>query len=218
MLPSSSRFEKTMEELGILPEDHLVIYDRSGLFIASARAWWNMKIYGHQKLSILDGGLGAWEKAGGPIESGNPPPIQFRGNYKSSFVPELITNFKTIIEFPLERRHQIVDARSAGRFNSTEPEPRPNVRRGKIPGTTNVPYVDFLVLLNKGPEKTYPSKEKIEEIFKLKGVNLDEKVIFTCGSGVTAVVLGFALHLIGKKWSLYDGSWTEYTTLVPPDQ
>jgi len=218
MIPPTARYEQTMEELGILPEDHVVIYDRTGLYIASARAWWTMKIYGHRKLSLLEGGLGAWEKAKGPIVSGDPPLIQPRGPYKSSFNPELLTKFESVVNLPMEKRKQLVDARSNGRFNSTDPEPRPNVRRGRIEGSVNLPYPEFLIPLDGGPEKTFPPKEKMEEMFKKIGINLDEKVIASCGSGVTATVLCFGLHLLGKNWSLYDGSWTEYSTLVPPDK
>jgi len=216
MLPKPIPYEKAMEELGLTHKDHLILYDRSGQFVASARVWWTLKTYGHEKVSILVGGLGQWEKEKGQIESGQPPQTRPKGRYKARFKKELIADMRTVQQLS-EGRGQIVDARSSGRFNGTEPEPRPNVRSGNIPGSVNIPFGEILVPIGSGPEKTFAPQEKLEEIFRNKGINTENRVITTCGSGVTAAVLALGLHVAGKNnWSLYDGSWSEYGKIRPP--
>jgi len=215
-IPKPIPYEKSMEALGLTHKDHCVLYDRSGKYIASARLWWIMKTYGHDIVSILSGGLEAWEKAKGEIQTGPPPDTKPRGRYKSYFKRDLIVDARTVHQMS-EGRGQIIDARSPGRFNGTEPEPRPNVKGGNIPGSINIPYADILVPLNGGPEMTFPSPEELQELFKKKGLKLEERIATTCGSGISAAVLALGLHLAdSKKWALYDGSWAEYGRVTKP--
>jgi len=216
MIPKPIPYEKAMEELGLTHKDHIVIYDRGGEFMASARIWWQMKVYGHKKVSVLAGGFGAWEKGRGQVESGEPPAPRPRGRCKSNMFRELIADMRAVNQAS-EGRGQLVDSRPPARFNGTEPEPRTNVRSGHITGAVNIPFTDMMVPLGDGPEKTFPSKEQIEEIFRKKGINPDERMVLMSGSGISAAALCFALHLAGKtRWSLYDGSWAEYGRIAPP--
>jgi len=207
MIPSSSQFEQAMDSLGISNEDYVVIYDTTTSYNASARAWWTLKLFGHSKVSILEGGLRAWEKGNGPLENSPPQEIENKSGYKSSFNPSMVTFFENVKEGKI----QIVDTRSAGRFKGLDPEPRPNVRQGRIPNSKNIPYLDTLIPLNGGPETTFASKERIREMFKEQSIDLDKEIIVSCGSGVTASVVFFSIHRLGKECCLYDGSWTEYS-------
>jgi len=215
MLPKPIPYEKEMEALGLTHKEHVVLYDRSGEYVASARAWWMMFTFGHKKLSVLEGGLPAWIKANGSVETGPPPPRRERvtykaGRYKSRLNREWVADLRLIYQLQ-DGKGQIVDGRSPARFNGTEQEPRPGVRQGRIPGSVNIPYQEVLTPLGSGPEKTFLPKDKIEELFKGKGIDPDKLVATSCGSGVTAAVLAMALHSAGKsKFALYDGSWTEY--------
>jgi len=220
MNPKPIPYEKCMEEIGLTHKDHIVLYDRSGQFVASARTWWTMKTYGHHKVSILNGGLQAWEKERYQVETTPPPPPRpkVRGRCKSSMHRELIADMRTVNQLA-EGRGQIVDARPAGRFNGIDPEPRGNCKMGHIPGSINIPFEEILVPLNGGPEKTFASKEQIEEIFAKKGVKIDDQIILTSGVGFTAAVLALGLTVSGRnKWKLYDGSWAEYGILVKPPE
>jgi len=209
MIPSISDFEQTMDKLGISNDDHIVVYDKTELYNASARVWWTFKVFGHDRVSILEGGLKAWEKENGPLDN-SIPKLFPKSGFKASFRPQLVADFQKVRAGNV----QIVDNRSSGRFEGLEPEPRPNVRRGRISGSKNLPYFDLLIPLNGGPGKTFLSKELIKEMLIKKNIDLNKDIILSCGSGVTAAVAFFGLHLLGKECSLYDGSWTEYSTKV----
>jgi thiosulfate/3-mercaptopyruvate sulfurtransferase len=166
----------------------------------------------------LAGGLGAWEKAGLKVDSGEPPSTRPKGRYKSSFKKELIVDMRTVNQSS-EGRGQIVDARSPERFNGTAPEPRAGLKGGNIPGSVNIPFRELLVPLEGGPEMTLAPPEQIEQIFSKKGIKTDERVITTCGSGVSAAVLALGLQHAGKnKWTLYDGSWAEWGRINIPNR
>jgi len=211
MLPSPKQFEEHMNRLGISNEDHIVAYDRSGLFVASARVWWTFRAFGHEKVSVLNGGLGKWIKENQSLESGSPSKGSKPTNYKASYRPELVQDFESMLK-NLKNKKQILDARPPGRFQGITPEPRPGLRGGHIPNSINIP-ISF-VMEKTNPEDEFSillSKEKMQNMFAKNGVDINSFVATTCGSGVTASLLALALYIAGNpKASVYDGSWAEW--------
>ncbi|OYQ32894.1 3-mercaptopyruvate sulfurtransferase [Niveispirillum lacus] len=205
MLPSAERFTASVEALGIGSDSIIVIYDVTGLSSA-ARAWWMFRVFGHDKVFVLDGGLPGWQKIGGPLDSGpvQPPiPGQFCARYQAHLVrsvEEMRANLQNHAE-------QVLDARAAGRFDGTVAEPRPGLRGGHIPGARNLPYSDIL-----DPEtKQMLAGDALGDRFRQAGIDLSKPITTSCGSGVTAAVLTLGLHRLGiDTVALYDGSWTEW--------
>jgi thiosulfate/3-mercaptopyruvate sulfurtransferase len=203
MLPSPERFGRAAGELGIGNHDRIVVYGARNM-IASARVWWMFRVFGHEAVAVLDGGLPRWKAERRPLESGARPPrpAMFTASLRSGLVADLER-----MRGNLERRdQQLLDARSVGRFVGTDPEPRPGLRSGHIPGSLNLPYdqlfTDAGMLL---PIST------LRRTFEKAGLDLERPVVTTCGSGVSAGVLALGLHLLGRRdTAVYDGSWTEW--------
>lgn len=198
--------EKEARKLGINKNSCIVVYDTHGVY-SSPRVWWLFRTMGFTNIAVLDGGFPAWKKANYPIEKKQIQDVEL-GNFKVSFEPEKLINLEIVLESVKNRSKQVVDARSKGRFNATEPEPRKEIRSGHIPTSTNLP---FSSLLNNIELK---SKEELEHLFK--EVNPDSKeMIFSCGSGITACVLALGASIAGyKEMAVYDGSWTEWGSLT----
>jgi len=204
MLLSPERFAAAMGRLGAGDADRIVVYDTSGTNFSAARAWWMFRIYGHDNVALLDGGFAAWKRAGLPVEAGEATraPAHFTPRYR----PELVRTLAEVRDSLDSGSAQVVDARSAGRFAGTEPEPRAGLRGGHMPGSRNVPYASFT-----GPDGLLLDRAGLEAKFREAGVDLDRPVIASCGSGVTACTILLALDLLGHEGhSLYDGSWTEW--------
>ncbi len=204
MLPSTVKFASRMKKMGVGDGKRIVVYDSLGLFSA-ARVWWTFRAMGHQDVAVLNGGLKKWKAEGRPLEEGLPPQRTAR-----HFTPlqnsELIRDLGDMKEYVAKGNMQIVDARPAGRFEGTDPEPRPGLRQGHIPGSKNVPSA---LILNA--DGTIKSKEELEKLFRAAGINPQEPVVTTCGSGVTASMLSLALAVIGQtNAAVYDGSWAEW--------
>ena len=202
MLPGTTQFGAAVGALGIGDGDTVVVYDNSPLFSA-ARVWWTFRLFGAKLVYVLDGGFPKWKSEGRPIESGDAKrtPKKFKAEMDVSAVA-LLDDVRLALA---DDSVQVVDARSAERFAGKAPEPRPGLRSGHMPRSFNVPYDR---LIENGRLK---SREKIAAAFTSAGVNLDKPIITTCGSGVTAAVLAFALDSLGKKpKGLYDGSWAEW--------
>ncbi|KAJ3339113.1 hypothetical protein HDU93_008597 [Gonapodya sp. JEL0774] len=214
MLPTADEFAKYMGELGISDEDHVVVYDSVGMF-SSPRVWWMLKVFGHDKVSVLDGGLPKWVKEGRPvIDKDTKITPKFYKAHKPN--PNIYVNYETILSAIAnpENAPQIIDARPPSRFNGQALEPRIGLPSGHIPNSLNVPNTDLV----DAATGTLLSKEKLAELFKSKGVDLEKPIITTCGSGVTACSLLFALDRIGaKKVSVYDGSWSEFAARADQD-
>ncbi|MGE9552325.1 3-mercaptopyruvate sulfurtransferase [Erwinia amylovora] len=202
MMPRAELFAVAMRELGVSSDKHLVVYDEGNLFSAP-RAWWMLRQFGVEEVSILAGGLKGWEEAGLSLETGAVTLPE--GEFEARFDPKAIKRVTDVMLISHEGGAQIVDARPANRFKGEVDEPRPGLHRGHIPGSKNVPWND---LVENGQLKPV---DELREIFQRQGVNLDKPLVASCGSGVTAVVVILALTTLGaKNVRLYDGSWGEW--------
>ena len=203
MLPGAEGFGRAVGALGIGDGDRVVVYGAKN-FIASARAWWTFHVFGHENVAVLDGGLPTWRAEGRPLEAGMPTPTPRR--FAARFRPELVRDLDRM-RANLERRaEQVLDARSAGRFVGTEPEPRPGLRGGHIPGSLNLPYERLC-----REDGTLVNAAALRGAFEKAGLDLARPVVTTCGSGVSAAVLALGLHVLGRRdVPVYDGSWTEW--------
>lgn len=203
MLPSAEKFAADVGRLGIGNDDKVVVYDTVGT-TGAARVWWTFRAFGHRDVAILDGGLPKWLAEGRPVTDEAPQPTP--QTYRATLHPELVRDLEQVRRNIDEGREQILDARSAGRFQGTEPEPRVGLRGGHIPGSFNLP---FPLLFNQ--DRTFRSADELRRAFEGAGVDLGRPIVTTCGSGVTAAVLAFGLYLIGRTdVAVYDGSWSEW--------
>ncbi|HFZ8995835.1 TPA: 3-mercaptopyruvate sulfurtransferase [Citrobacter freundii] len=202
MMPRPEAFAVAMRESGIQHDKHLVIYDEGNLFSAP-RAWWMLRTFGVENVSILAGGLAGWLRDELPLQEGDVEVTE--SEFEAKFDPEKIVRLTDVLLASHEGSAQIVDARSAARFNAQADEPRPGLRRGHIPGALNVPWNDLVI---EGELKT---TDELEEIFARQGVDLTRPIIASCGSGVTAAVVVLALATLDiPDVTLYDGSWSEW--------
>jgi thiosulfate/3-mercaptopyruvate sulfurtransferase len=202
MLPGPTQFGDAVGALGIGDGDTVVVYDSTGLFSAP-RVWWTFRIFGAKSVYILDGGLPKWKAEGRPVVTAETKraPKTFTADMNVGAVALLDDVCMALADGSV----QVVDARSAERFAGKAPEPRPGLRSGHMPRAFNVPYEK---LLENG---RLVSRERAAAVFKDAGVDLDKPIITSCGSGVTAAVLTFALESLGKTpRGLYDGSWAEW--------
>ena len=202
MLPSPEQFAQAVGRLGISHRDTIVVYDGAGLF-SSPRVWWTFRLFGAQNVFILDGGLPRWKAEGQPLESGSAKrePRSFTARAPEAIVAAL----KDVQSALAGNLAQVVDARPTDRFRGEAPEPRPGVRSGHIPGSLNVPSSNVI------ENGTLKSAAAIEAAFDAGGVDLEQPVITSCGSGVSAAILWLALDAIGRPpKALYDGSWSEW--------
>lgn len=204
MLPSAEKFSSRMRKLGVGDGKKVIVYDTLGLYSA-ARAWWMFRVFGKDDVAILDGGFAKWKAEGRPIEDGEPTARQER-HFTARYRGVLVRDRADVFEAVSTRQEQLADARSPGRFQGVEPEPRTGVRPGHIPGAKSVPFGRFIK-----PDGTVKSAEDIEAAFAQAGIDTSRPVIAYCGSGVTAAVLAFGLSVAGHEdHAIYDGSWAEW--------
>ncbi len=205
MLPSPEKFASRVKRMGIGDGTRVIAYDSQNMSSA-ARAWWMFRVMGHDDVAILDGGFGKWRQEGRPVETAEPPRRSER-HFTVRRNSALVRDIEDVKALLVSDKAQIVDARSAGRFAGTEPEPRDVPRTGHMPGAKNLPYTDLI-----RPDGTFKSAEEIRATFIANGVDPNRPVVASCGSGVTACVITFALGQIGEKQAaVYDGSWTEWS-------
>lgn len=204
MLPGEAEFARAAGALGLSNADTIVVYDGAGLFSA-ARVWWTLRIFGAKDVRVLDGGLPAWKRAGFALEAGDSSAEP--ATFKAELRRDLVRTLDEVAATLNARTATVVDARPAPRFRGDAPEPRPGLASGHMPGARNLP---FDRLLDQG---RLQAPDAIREVFQEAGVDLSRPVVTTCGSGVTAAVLLFALATTGKDdVSLYDGSWAEWAS------
>lgn len=224
MLPSEEAFAAAVSALGIENKDGLVVYDGKGIFSA-ARVWWMFRVFGHDRVWVLDGGLPQWRASGFDVESsasgdailkasaaseaiekvynGQPvAPITFQ----TKFQPHLVWTLEQVKKNLETNAYQHVDARSKARFDGVAAEPRKGVRSGHVPGSKCIPFGQML----DGSQSLLPAEE-LKKRFEKEGITLDAPVVASCGTGVTACILAMGLHRLGKSDTpVYDGSWTEW--------
>ena len=203
MLPPVEKFVSRVRKMGIGDGHRVIVYDQQGIYSA-ARVWWMFRLFGHEDVAVLDGGLPKWQAEGRPVDDLDPDPRErhYTGRRNSSMVRD-VTQVARAVKL---RDEQIVDARAAARFRGEAAEPRKGLRSGHVPGARNVPFTE---LLNDG--QTMKSEDELRAIFEDAGVDLTKPVVTSCGSGVTACVLTLALHRLGHtRNAVYDGSWVEW--------
>ena len=204
MVPSAQEFAQIAGRLGVADGAPVVVYDRVGL-MSAGRAWWMLRLFGHENVAVLDGGLKAWTDEGRPVTTDLPALAPER------FTPaprrDLVTDRAAVLANVTDQAAQVIDARSAERFEGRVPEPRAGLRSGHIPHSRNLP---FNLLSDPATGKVLPP-EALRDVFLQAGVDLDRPIITSCGSGVTASALAFALALLGRTdVAVYDGSWSEW--------
>jgi len=218
MVPDAETFRQAVRALGVTDDCHVVVYDSYGLFSA-ARAWWMFRLFGFEQVSILDGGLKYWKACAYPTVSGpapTPPPERREpeGETTVHLRPELVRRLEDIVDNlkdgPPGSGHAFVvlDARARARFEGSAPEPRAELRSGRIPGSLNLPY-DQLTDPDTGRVKHI---QQLQALFDVAGIDIGrDRVVTSCGSGVTACALAFGLYLLGDpSAAVYDGSWSEW--------
>jgi thiosulfate/3-mercaptopyruvate sulfurtransferase len=204
MLPGPVQFSREVGRLGIGDQDTIVVYDGVGLG-GAPRVWWTFRVFGAKKVFVLDGGLPKWKAEGRPLESG--PTKRAARAFNAELDTSKVAMISDVQLALASGSAQVVDARPRERFRGEAPEPRPGIKSGHMPGAHNVPST---TLVQDG--RLVPP-DKIAEAFAAGGVDLSKPIITSCGSGVTAATLWFALEAIGKEpRALYDGSWTEWAS------
>ncbi len=210
MLPPPEKFSSRVRKLGLGDGVRIVVYDQRGIFSAP-RVWWTFRVFGHDDVAVLDGGLPKWMAEGRPVTEG---PGQAGERHFTARMNTLMVRDKDQLSSNLRsRREQVLDARSRGRFEGRNPEPRTGLRGGHIPDSLNLPFTDLL----DSETQTMLPPEEIRARLAAAGVEPKRPVTTTCGSGITAAVLALALHLTGHRdVAIYDGSWSEWG--LPGDQ
>ena len=202
MVPSPEIFAEAVGKMGISDKDRIVVYDGPGIFSAP-RAWWLFRTMGAEHVFVLDGGLDGWKSEGRPLETLVPSPKP--AAFKTDFRIDKVIDFQTMLSIVGDGSRQIADARSAGRFAGSEPEPRAGMRSGHMPGARSL------------PSGTFSTNGKLKSLSELRraiedaGIDFGQPVVTSCGSGITAAIITLALESLGHEDNaLYDGSWSEW--------
>ena len=203
MVPSPALFASRIRALGVGDGERIIVYDHSPLHSA-ARAWWMLRLFGARRVALLNGGLAKWRAEGRPLETG--PAVVRQGHFTPHLTPHQVADKASVASLLGSDSHQIVDARGAARFEGAEAEPRPGMASGHIPGAKNLPQGRLF-----NPDDSWKRGDALRSAFVEAGVDPDKPMVATCGSGITAAVLLFGAHLLGRDDNLlYDGSWAEW--------
>jgi thiosulfate/3-mercaptopyruvate sulfurtransferase len=202
MMPGRMKFAQAMQALGVGDRDNVVLYDTSP-WHTSARAWFMLRQFGARSVAILDGGLAKWKAEGRVTVGGDERPR--RAKFDGRTDPEDVRTLHDVQQAIRTADAQLLDARSPARFTGEEADPRPSVAPGHMPGAKNLPYTRLF-----NDDGTWKTGDALAQAFADAGVDLNKRVITTCGSGITAAVLAFGLHLLDRDAALYDGSWSEW--------
>ena len=204
MLPPADAFARRMSALGLDDADDIIVYDGSGVNLSAPRVWWMFRVFGHERVAVLDGGIGKWRREGRPVESGGVAPTP--GRFSARLVPAAVRDRAAVLANLSIPGEQIVDMRSAGRFAGTEPEPRPGLRGGHIPGSRNLPFNELVAA-----DGTLLPAAALRRRLAAADVDPTRPIVATCGSGTSACALIHALRVLGYDTAaLYDGSWAEW--------
>ncbi|KAA8527190.1 hypothetical protein F0562_008581 [Nyssa sinensis] len=224
MLPSEEAFAAAVSALGIENKDGVVVYDGKGIFSA-ARVWWMFRVFGHDRIWVLDGGLPRWRASGFDVESSASSDAILKASaaseaiekvcqgqavgpitFQTKFQPHLVWTLEQVKKNIEEKTHQHIDARSKARFDGLAPEPRKGIRSGHVPNSKCIPFPQML-----DGSQALLSKDELKKRFDQEGISLDSPFVTSCGTGVTACILALGLHRLGKSdVAVYDGSWTEW--------
>lgn len=225
MLPSEEAFAAAVSALGIQNKDAVVVYDGKGIFSAP-RVWWMFRVFGHDRVWVLDGGMPKWRASGYDVESSASSTFTIKASaaaeavekvyqgqpqvgpitFQAKFQPHLLWSLDQVRQNIEGKTHQHIDARSKPRFDGTAPEPRKGIRSGHIPGSKCIPFPQVL-----DASQTLLPADELKKQFENEGISLDSPIVASCGTGVTACILALGLHRLGMtNVAVYDGSWTEW--------
>lgn len=206
MLPDAETFSAKVGALGVADTDKVVVYDTNGGGMAAARVWWTFRVFGHDDVCLLNGGMMTWLAEGRPVTDVAPTPQP--AAYAAVKNDVLVRDIQQMLANVENGNEQVIDARAKERFEGTAPEPREGARAGHIPGSLNLPFGQFF---DKERNSVMRDAEELTQAIAAAGLDLDRPITASCGSGVTASMLAFGLYLIGKKdVAVYDGSWSEW--------
>ena len=206
MLPSSEKFSSKVRKLGLGDGNRIIVYDSAGGYMAACRVWWMFRIFGHKDVAVLDGGLPKWEHEKRPVNDDEVRPQE--RHFSACMNNTLVKNVSQMIKNIESQKFQVLDARTPGRYSGNDPEPRPTKKGGHIPGSHSVP---FPAVLNPRENFIFRSAAEIKAAFDGAKIDMKKPIAASCGSGITAAVITFALYLIGNdEVAVYDGSWAEW--------
>lgn len=206
MLPSPEKFSSKARKLGLGDGNRIVVYDANGGYLAAARVWWTFRVFGHKDVVILDGGLPKWIAEGRALD--DLPTVPRERHFTAHVNHTLVRDREKLIENIKTKRKQVIDARSAGRFTGTDPEPRATNKTGHIPGSLSLP---FNKLMDPDNHFVMRSGTEIRAAIDEAGIDMNQPIVASCGTGVTACVIALGFYLIGRDdVAVYDGSWAEW--------
>jgi len=204
MMPTAEAFSAAVGGLGIANNHRVIAYDSEGLFSAP-RVWWMLRAFGHDNVAVMTGGFRIWKSEGRPVS--DEPPTPSATEFNAQLNTDMVRSLAQMHANMDSGGELVLDARAANRFAGTEPEFRPGVRPGHIPGSGNLPYSEIV----DAEAGAFVSSGDLRNAFDTHGATGTQPITTTCGSGLTACILGLGLHLIGRdNWAVYDGSWTEW--------